>query len=247
MKKLLLLSIMLFSVLFANAQNQKATPEEMAQKRVNKLTEQLNLSSSQQTDIYDLYLNQILNRKAKGKKHSTMTKEDRMAFKADRKAAIADFENEMAVILSPEQLETYKSLKTQKNRRNKGKIRNTKGKKGKVHKSKVKSNKSPEERAQKKVDKLTEKLALNASQQERVYTLLLNRTTKVKGQNKKELSKEERAILKENRKQDKANFDAEMANILSPEQLDIYENMKAENKGKKKSKGKRKSQRTKSN
>jgi len=255
MKKLILLSIMLLSVLFVNAQRNQGNAEEMAQKRVDRLTKQLDLTTDQQGQMYELVLNQFQNRRGKGKgEYAKMTKEEKTAFRAERNAAKTQYNNRIAEILTDEQMTKYRGngqqrskkigkgktdrpVKTDRsNRPAKANKTNRGGNKAKTNKPK----KSSEERIQKKVDKMTEELGLSARQQDQLIDLYSSRGSKVKGQSRKELSKEERQAMKENRKQSKADFDSALAEILTPEQLAQHEASKSERKGKQKAKkGKR--------
>ena len=244
MKKLILLSIMLLSVLFVNAQK---NAETVAQNKVDRLTKKLNLTDAQQGQVYDLLLNQFNDRKANGKvNYSEMTKEEKEALKAERKSAKADFNNRMAEILTDEQLAKYNTAgKKNKKARGKGKAdqpakanrtnRSEKGNKANRPANGKKAKKSHDERVRSKVDKMTTELDLDARQQEQVFDLLSSRTPKVKGQDKKELSKADRKAMKAERKQAKADFNQAMSEILTPAQ---YEQFKSAEKSKKK-KGKK--------
>ena len=230
MKKLFLLSIMLLSVLFVNAQKNNSNPEERAQKRVDRMTKQLNLTASQQDQMYDLYLTEFQKPKVK-KNAKDMSKEELKAFKTERKAARADFNNQVKSLLTDEQLAKYETSGKQRSQKGKGKV-----KPNKVKKNADKTKKSPEEKIQRRVSKMSAELDLDERQQEQLFALYSNRTPKVKGKDKKELSKEERQVMKEDRKQAKVDFDAALAEILTPAQLDKYNSLNAEKKGKKKSK-----------
>jgi len=211
MKKLILVSFLLVATLVVQAQRGGGNPEARAQKQVERLTEQLNLSADQQTQLYDLFLDRTQNRKANGKRMRDLSQEERDALKADRKAAKADFDNQIGAILTPEQFETFQNLP--KGRRGKGKGKGAEGKRG--GKGKGKANKgerggqgryggrggkakgkgtkadrqkaTPTERAQKQTDRLTEQLGLDADQQAAVYDLHLNRANNRKGQDWKNL------------------------------------------------------------
>ena len=249
MKKLILLSFLLAATLIVNAQRGEGVTEARTQKHVEHLTEQLNLSEGQQAQLYDLFIARHQNRKTGGKKMRKLDQAEREAVKAERKAAKAEFDNQLASILTPAQLETFNNLP--KGRRGEvgpkaGKGKRGKGKKGKAQKGKGKKNKAnrskatPEERAQKQTDRLTEKLALDANQQEAVYDLILNRATNnQKGTDWKALSKEERAALKGSKKKDKEAYEAELANILTPAQFETYQNLPKTKKGKKGKRGKK--------
>lgn len=239
MKKIFLLSIMLFSVLFVNAQKAKTTAGERAQNKVDRMTKQLDLTETQQSQLYDIYAAEFAKTKVK-KKGKDMSAEELKAFKAERKAAKADFQNQVTSVLNDEQLTKYETMGKQKSKKGKGKMKPAKVQKNKARKNVDKPKKSPEEKIQKRVDRLTDKLGLNERQQVQLTDLYASQTPKVKGQAKKELSKEERQTMKENRKIEKGDFEAALTQILTPAQLETYQKMGAEKKGKKSKKEKRK-------
>lgn len=243
MKKLILLSFLLVATILVHAQRGGGTPEVRAQKQVDRLTEQLNLSADQQTQMYQLFIDRQQNRNAGDKNRQELSQEDRAAMKANRTATKAAFDNNVAAILTPAQFETYQNLP--KGRRGQGQNADQ-GKLGRAKKGKGKKNKAnrqkatPAERAQSQTDRLTEKLGLDANQQAAVHDLYAARAANHGEKPGKDISKEERAILKENKKQDKAAFDAQMANILTPAQFEAYQNLPKRKKGKKGKKGKKK-------
>lgn len=238
MKKLILLSLLLVTAIFVNAQRPGGNPEARAQKKVDHLTEQLGLSVDQQAEIKEILISQPKNQKVNGKKRSELSQEEREVLKAERKANKTAIDNQIAAVLTPEQNELYQNLAKE----GKGGQKANKGKKGKGKKGK-KGNKgkaTPEEKAQRKVDKLTEQLGLDEAQQADVAALLAKQTPKVKGQEVKDLSKEKRAALRAERKADKAAYEAELATILAAEQLETYQNLPKPERKKKKGKKKNK-------
>ncbi len=248
MKKLILLSFLLVATLLVHAQRGGGNPEARAQKQVDRLTEQLNLSADQQSQLYDLFIDRHQNRKADGEKMKDLDQAERDAVKAERKTAKAAFDNSVAAILTPAQLETYQNLpkgrkgqgeKVEKGERGahkRGQVQKGQGKKNKGNRQKA----APAERAQKQTERLTEQLALDANQQAAVYDLILNRATaNQKGNDWKSLSKEERKALKGSKKEDKAAYEAQLATILTPAQLETYQNLPKGKKGKKGKRGKK--------
>lgn len=256
MKKLLLLSFLLMTTIFVNAQRRGSgppSPEMRAEKMVTELTTELNLSTAQQAQLKEVFIEQHQNRKAGGKNMRDLSQEEKEAFRADRKAGKAEMDNKIAAILTPAQLEAFQKLETEKkaNRgerggakgkegRGKGKAKN-KDKKGQG-KGKVKNKEkaTPEMRAEKRTEKLTETLGLDANQQDAVYNLFLQQAPKQKV-DRRSLSKEERELLKAERQQEKAAFDGELARILTPAQLEQFQNLPKEGK-KKGKKGKKNKQ-----
>lgn len=248
MKKLILLSFLLVATLLVHAQRGGGNPEARAQKQVDRLTESLNLSADQQAQMHQLFIDRQQNRKAGGKKMKDISQEERAALRADRQAAKAAFDNQVAAILTPAQLETYQNLpkkgrgqgeKAGKGKRGQGQNAGQ-GKRGQASKGKGKKNKAnrqnatPAERAQRQTDRLTEALGLDANQQAAVYDLIATRAANnQKGADWKSLSKEERKALKGTKKADKAAYEAQLANILTPAQFEAYQNMPKKKSGKK--------------
>lgn len=250
MKKLILLSFLLVATLLVHAQRGGGNPEARAQRQVDRLTEQLNLSADQQTQMYQLFFDRQQNRTADGKKMKDLNQEERAVIREERKAAKVAFDNQVATILTPAQFETYqnapkgqrgqkgpKGEKGQKATRGQGK--NAKGEKGqgKINKG-ARQKATPAERAQRQTDRLTEQLGLDANQQAAVYDLIVNRAaTNQKGADWKSLSPEARTALKESKKKDKQAYNAQLAEILTPAQLETYKNSVQKGKGKKGKKG----------
>jgi len=243
MKKLVLLSFLLLATIFVNAQRRGGNPAANLEKRVANLATQLNLSVEQQAQLKAIFVEQQQNRKA----GRDLAKAEKEALRAARKEARAATDAKIAAILTPTQLETFNSLAEEK-KANRGQRGGAKGDRGRG-KGKVKAEKrekaTPEIRAQKRTDKLTETLGLDANQQTAVYNLVLNQVpaAKVEKGEWSQLSKEERQFYKENRQKEKAAFEAKMAQILTPAQLEQYQNLPKREKGKKKGKGKQKNKR----
>lgn len=237
MKKLMLLSLLLLTTIFVNAQRGQrggGNPEARVEKQVERLTTELDLSTEQQTQLKAIFIEQHQNRKAGGKKMQDLSQAEKEAMKAERKAAKAATDAKIAAVLTPTQLATFQNMaKERKGRR--GAKGEAKGKR-RGNKEKV----TPEVRAQKRTDKLTEQLGLDANQQTAIYNLFLNQPSKPKKGNRKELSAEEKEVLKADRKENKAAFNAALAQILTPAQLETFQNLSKEKKGKKKGKGKKK-------
>ena len=90
--------------------------------------------------------------------------------------------------------------------------------------------KSPEQKATKRSEILTQKLGLSPEQKQSVYNLILDKTTKVEAikakytSNKKGMGKELKPL--------RDNFDAQMKAILTPDQASKWAQLKAEQKAK---------------
>jgi len=246
MKKLMLLSFLLLATIFVNAQRRGGNPEASVEKRVANLATELNLSAEQQTQLKAIFVEQQQNRKAGGKKTRDLSQTEREAFRAERKEAKAATDAKIANVLTPAQLETFNSLAAEKkaNRGQRGGVKGEGGRgKGKGKgKAENREKATPEMRAQKRTDKLTETLGLDANQQTAVYNLFLNQAPKekIKKGERGQLSEAEKQLRKENRQQDKADFDAKLAQILTPAQLEQFKNLPKKEKGKKKGKKKNK-------
>ncbi|MFK7809008.1 MAG: hypothetical protein AB8F74_14490 [Saprospiraceae bacterium] len=231
MKNLIVFSLMMFASVFAFAQR-GGNAEARIQKKVDRLTTQLNLSEEQQAEVTTLMTKQQESRMAKGKRRQDMTEEQKATFKAERKADRVAFDEGMKAILTADQQELYAGMKDKSEGKMKAK---GKGKKGKAMKKSQR--KSPEQRAEKKVAKLTEDLNLSPAQQEQMTALMLSRD-KVKKPSKKgsELTTEERDAIKAERKAEKAAYKTKFESILTSEQLATYEKLKGERKEDKKDK-----------
>lgn len=167
-------------------------------------------------------------RKAVGKKMRNLNQTEREAFRAERKEEKAVMDTKIAAILTPAQLAVFHNKAAEK----KGNRGRGKGKgKGK---GKNKEKATPKMRAQKRADKLTKELGLDANQQAAVYNLFLKQAPRTKKGDRSELSEAEKQLLKENRQKDKAAFNAELAQILTPAQLEKFQNLPKKGKGKKK-------------
>jgi len=221
MKKLLFLAILISSTFFAQAQKNAKSPTERAQSKVDKLGEAVNLSDTQKEQVYALFLEQNQNGKMGGKKMSEFTKEERQAYLAQRKEQRAAFDSKMSEILTPAQYATYQE-------KNKG---YGKGQKKGQGKHNGKGSMSSEEKIQRRVDGMTERLQLTATQQAQVSALLKEQATNrpEKGA-RKDFSEAEKAEAKAAKKATKAAFDAQMKDILSPEQYVTFQNEKMDHK-----------------
>lgn len=221
----------MLATVFVFAQRGASDPDTRIQKKVDRMTEQLNLSADQQMQVKELLVTQYENRKAiKGKK-GEMTETEKTEKKEVRKAAKAEYDAKLAGILTPEQNATFQEAK--KNKKRKGKAKNHKGKrKGKGGASK----KSPEERTQNRVAKLTEELSLTETQQVQLTELMASKPQYKMKKGKNKMTEEERATMKAERKASKEAYNAKFEQILTPEQLAIHEANKTAKKEKRQEK-----------
>jgi protein CpxP len=225
MKNLMIFALLLLTATFVFAQDGNIDATKRIQKKIDRMTEKLNLSAEQQEQFKALYTEQQEARLATKKDKSEMTEEEKAQSKVERKAARKYFDTKLNGILTAEQQEIYKAGKQ------KSKAKGKQHKKGK--------NKSPEQKAERKVAKLTAQLNLNDSQQQQMMDLILDRAAQknATGQAKKEAtSKEDHEALKAERKVEKANHQAKFEAILTAEQLAIYKKKQEERKSEKKMK-----------
>ncbi len=93
---------------------------------------------------------------------------------------------------------------------------------------------TPEQKASKRSEILTQKLGLSTEQKQSVYNLILDKTTKVEAikakytTNKKGMGKELKPL--------RDNFDSQMKAILTPDQATKWEQLKSEQKAKRQEK-----------
>ncbi len=237
MKKLMLLSFLMMAAIFVNAQRGGSSPEERAEKRVAHLTEALDLSTEQQAELKEVFIEQAENRKAGGKKMKDLSQEEKEAFKAERKATKAATDAKIANILTPDQQVAFENLAKEK-KGDRVPRSNAKGKKGKKGNKGKKDKGTLEERTQKKTDRLGEQLGLDADQKTAVYDLFLQNAPTMNRKDFRDLSEEERAAVKAQGKEKRATMEAALAEILTTEQLATYQGLK-KNRGKKGKKGKK--------
>ncbi|MBS1517557.1 MAG: hypothetical protein JSS91_05665 [Bacteroidetes bacterium] len=109
-----------------------------------------------------------------------------------------------------------------------------------------KKKKSPEEIAQKKADRLKNELSLNEDQYNKIYNLMVSKMKEGRElwEKNKGLDKtEKRKIMKEHREQ----FSKQIESILNKDQIEKFNNLKAERKQKWGKKNKNKDQNQKQN
>ncbi len=96
-------------------------------------------------------------------------------------------------------------------------------------------NKTPEEFAKKKTDRLNQELSLSQEQYNKIYDLMLTKAAERKA-NKEKFKNLEKTERKELKKQNRENFKKQMQSILTQEQFAKLEKMKANKKDKRKNK-----------
>jgi hypothetical protein len=96
------------------------------------------------------------------------------------------------------------------------------------------ASKTPEERATAHNKRLTEKLSLNAEQQKSTYGILLQRAQQVDADRAKFQS--DKKAMRNAMKENEQNFETNLAKILSADQKTKYDQLKQEQKEKRKEK-----------
>ena len=210
-------------------------PEERVDHKVNRLTEDLQLTNEQQAQVRALLTAQAANRPEKGA-FKDLTDAEKAAAKEQRKAAKADFDASMQNILSADQYSAYSTAKQEKGGKGKrGKGANGKGNRGKG----ANGNRNSEEGIQKRVDKMTEQLQLTPAQQTELQALYTeHQAARPEKGAFKNMSEADRAAAKEARQNAKTELDTSLQAILSAEQYATYQQLKNARSGKRGKKGK---------
>ena len=125
--------------------------------------------------------------------------------------------------------QTVDKLKVKKDGKEVKAKQEIKGDKGRKH-----EDKSPAERADRTAKRMTEDLGLNANQTSQVRELALIKAEQM--QALKEKNADNRDANKAEMKQIKNNFQTGLKNVLTPDQMQKYENLQAERKAKGKGK-----------
>jgi Spy/CpxP family protein refolding chaperone len=211
MKKIIIALAVVFSISTAAAQDgatkakadhPKASPEQRAQKTTDRLDKTVALTADQKTQAYKLALTKakkkdVIREKYKGKP------EQKETAKGEMKTARDEYETALKALLTPEQNAKMEEKKAAHKAA------------AAEHKQKV----SPEQRAQRSVNKLDETITLTPDQKTQVYGLALTKTRKMqairekyKGQpEQKEAAKKEMKIIHE-------DYRIALKPILTPEQ-----------------------------
>ena len=219
MKKLFIAALLFVGIVsFAQDMKQKPTrdqkenltPEQRNEKHLQKLTAELNLDKKQQDQVKQL----LAERSAKAEKFKDSRKdsktkptaEEKEAFKKQIETERAANDAKMKTILNADQYTKWTALK---------KDHQTKGK----HHRDMKS---PQERDQAHLQKLTADLNLNADQQKQVSELLSDRSTKMamlkKSRGDKKPTDAEKAAMKKQMEEDHKATDTKMKSILNADQ-----------------------------
>lgn len=187
------------------AAGKKATTDPAAriEKKIEKMTEHLSLTETQQTKVREISFSYV--EKMKEAKASGMDKDAFKAIRTEKRAAVKE-------VLTPEQLTKLKALKERK------------GKKGKKGGDRA----SHEDRAKERMAKLTEKLGLTNAQVTRINEINLAYAEKrkaIRNNSDKEVAKAEMKALRNEKM-------TAIKAILTPEQAATLEEMKSNREGK---------------
>lgn len=228
MKRTMLAFAVALTFFVASAQNEhkmpkdkpELTPEQRAQKETDRMDKTVGLSAEQKTKVYDLSLEKA--KKAATLHEKMKAKEDeKEVYRSEMKSIREDYKKNIDAILSPEQKATLDA-------KHKEKMAMHEKKHPKL---------SPEERADKHVQKLDEDLKFTPEQKEQVKTFALDKANKTQAvrekykdqpEQKDEVKKEMKAIHKQ--------FHDQLQTVLTKEQKDIlkakHKEKQAERKGK---------------
>lgn len=237
MKKLFIAALLFVGMIsFAQDINQKSTrdqrenltPEQRNEKQLQKLTSELSLDKKQQDQVKQL----LAERSAKAEKFKASRKDsktkptdaEREAFKKQMETEKAANDAKMKSILNADQYTKWTALK--------------KDHKGRGDHKGHRDMKSPQERDQAHLQKLTTDLNLNADQQKKVSELLSDRSTKMAMLKKSRKDSDvaptdaEKAAMKKQMKEDHKAYYAKMKSILTADQYKKWEAIKKEHKNK---------------
>lgn len=219
MKKVLLLAILVTSSLFAQAQKSKKSPEERAQARVDKISQELNLTDTQKQEIYTLFLSEGNKGKVEGKNIRNLNAEERQAYINARKDEKAAVFGKIAEILDEDQLATFQAMEKP------GRSNPVKAGRGKANGKIGKGKKDSADRIQNRVDKLSEELSLTPEQQTQVKDLFTAQQAAQQARKRlgKDSSEEERTANKEAWRAAKVANEEKMKAILNADQYATFQ------------------------
>lgn len=210
-------------------QREKLTPEQRNEKHLQKLTSDLNLDAKQQEQVKQL----LAERSAKAEKFrdarkdnkTKPTAEEKEAFKKQLKADKEANDAKMKSILNADQYTKWTALKKEH--------KDHKGKDG--HRGHFKS---PQERDQAHLQKMTTDLNLNADQQKQIGELLSERSTKMEMLKKSRKDSgvpptdAEKKAMKKQMEEDHKAYDKKMKSILNADQYKKWTAIQKERKDK---------------
>ncbi|WP_242412109.1 hypothetical protein [Flavobacterium sp. Root186] len=209
----------------ARDQREKLTPEQRNEKHLQKLTSDLNLDKKQQEQVKQLLAERstkaVKFRDSRKDSKTKPTDAEREAFKKQMTAEREANDTKMKAILNADQYTKWTALKKEhKGHHRKGDF------------------KTPQQRDQAHLQKLTTDLNLNADQQKQVSELLSDRSTKMAMLKKSRKDSDakptdaERKAMKKQMEEDHKAFDAKMKSILNADQYKKWTAIKKEHKDK---------------
>ncbi|MGO4770809.1 hypothetical protein ACEN2I_04050 [Flavobacterium sp. W22_SRS_FK3] len=206
-------------------QREKLTPEQRVEKHLQKLTADLSLDKKQQEQVKQL----LTERTSKTEKFKTIRKdnktkptaEEKEAFKKQMKAKKQANDAKMKAILNADQYTKWTVLqKDHKDHKGRG------------------NHKTPQERDQAHLQKLTTDLNLNADQQKQVGELLSDRSTKMTMLKKSRRdsgvtpNEADKKAIKKQMEEDHKAADTKMKSILNADQYKKWTAIQKEHKNK---------------
>ncbi|WP_428232078.1 hypothetical protein [Flavobacterium sp.] len=237
MKKLFIATLLFVGIVsFAQDANQKTTtdqkekltPEQRNEKNLQKLTSELSLDKKQQEQVKQL----LAERSAKAEKFKDSRKDsntkpttaEKEAFKKQMETEKAANDAKMKAILNADQYTKWTALK--------------KDHEGKGHHKGHGDHKTPQERDQAHLQKLTTDLNLSVDQQKQVGELLSDRSTKMEMLKKSRKdtgvapTDAEKKAMKKQMEEDYKATDAKMKSILNADQYKKWTAIQKEHKDK---------------
>jgi len=208
----------------ARDQREKLTPEQRNEKHLQKLTSDLNLDKKQQDQVKQLLADRSAKaekfREARKDSKTKPTAEEREAFKKQITAERDANDAKMKAILNADQYTKWTALKKEHSRKG-------------DHKGHFKT---PQERDQAHLQKLTTDLNLNADQQKQVSQLLSDRSAKMetlrKSRGDAKPTDAERKAMRKQMEEDHKATDAKMKSILNADQYKKWTAIQKERKDK---------------
>lgn len=208
----------------ARDQREKLTPEQRNEKHLQKLTTDLNLDKKQQDQVKQLLADRSAKaekfREARKESKTKPTAEEREAFKKQITAERDANDAKMKAILNADQYTKWTALKKEHTRKG-------------DHKGHFKT---PQERDQAHLQKLTTDLNLNADQQKQVSQLLSDRSAKMetlrKSRGDAKPTDAERKAMRKQMEEDHKATDVKMKSILNADQYKKWTAIQKERKDK---------------
>lgn len=124
-KNLFVVLFVFVMIIFANfaisQSDTKKTPEEIAEKKANKMRTSLSLTDDQYKQVYNLILSNVQEKFNNKEKFRDLDKETKRRMKSENRE---NFNKQMSSILTPEQLTKYNDIKGKHKHKGKNKDKN---------------------------------------------------------------------------------------------------------------------------